>query len=58
MPKQVFDGKKVVIKLDETPPQDKAEMVRRDYIGKAKVLTPADKVKLFDAYLEAGLIKL
>ncbi|MHB8077417.1 hypothetical protein [Desulfosporosinus fructosivorans] len=59
MPKQVFDGKKLTIVLDETEPKDKVELVRRNYLGQnPKGLTPADKIKLFDAYVDAGVITL
>lgn len=58
MPKQVFDGKRVSVLLDETIPIEYVEIIKRNYKGKENKLTSTDKIKLFDAYVDAEIINL
>ena len=59
MPKEIYDNGVISLSVDTSNPNDVLLDNKRIYKGKSKIkLTPADKIKLFDAYYDARIIKL
>lgn len=57
--KFTYDGEKHIAEYDPNIPEENLHIIKKPFIGqKPKNLTPADKVKLFDAYVDAGVITL
>lgn len=56
--KQVYDGKKVTVMLDETDPKDKVKIIHKKNKGKnPKTLSTREKADLFDLYVDVGIIQ-
>lgn len=56
---QTFDGLGCVVDLDLNDPKDRLESLRKQQkVKDPKTLTPQEKVNLFDAYVDAGVITL
>ena len=59
MPKQSFINGVMQITEDDNNPQDKLKGLQKQFKKKGlSVLTVAEKIKLFDTYVEAGVIQL
>lgn len=59
MPKQTFEDGKLSIREDAYNPQDKLKVLQKEYKNKdLKSIADAKKVLLFDAYVDADIIKL
>lgn len=59
MPKQIFKDGKLLIQADENNAQDKLKILKKQYKNKElKSITDVEKVTLFNAYVDAGVIKL
>ena len=59
MPKQAFVGGILQITEDITDPQDRLKIAKKQKEGRdPKTLTDKEKVDLFDAYVDAGVITL
>ncbi len=57
--KYSFDGKKCTADYDPNDTKDKVEILRKQSKGKnLKKLTDIEKIVLFDAYVDAGVITL
>lgn len=54
-----FNGKRCVVDYDHTDPKDEVKVIQKEFQGKTPAtLSPADRIKIFDAYFNAGIIKL
>lgn len=59
MPKQEFINGVMRISEDVNDPHDKLKVLERNSKGKnPKALTDKEKIEFFDAYIDAGIIKL
>lgn len=59
MPKQAFVNGTFQITEDTNDPEDRLKILAKQHKGKGpKTLTVQEKAALFDAYVDAGVIKL